>query len=131
FGSASCTQTITVNAVDNTPPTLHVPPDVNATTSTCTATLDDELGVATAEDNCTSSVNITRTGVPRVACPTPSDPTRTCESFVFPTGTTIITYTATDAAGNSTSGTQRVTVTEDPPVPPTIDAPADITLYTG
>jgi len=131
FGSASCTQTITVNAVDNTPPTLHVPPDVNATTSTCTATLDDELGVATAEDNCTSSVHITRTGVPRVACPTPSDPNRTCESFVFPTGTTIITYTSTDAAGNSTSGTQRVTVTEDPPVPPTIDAPADITLYTG
>jgi len=131
FGSASCTQTITVNATDNQPPTLHVPPDVNATTDSCTATLDDELGVATAEDNCTASVNITRTGVPTFTCPAPGDPNRQCESFVFPTGTTNITYTATDAAGNITSGVQHVTVTESPAVPPTIDAPANVTLYTG
>ena len=130
-GSASCTQKITVQATDNQPPTLHVPPDVNATTDSCSALLDDELGVATAEDNCTASVNIVRTGVPRVACPIPGNPGRTCESFIFPTGTTIITYTATDAAGNSTSGTQRVTVTESPAVPPTITAPAAVTLFTG
>jgi len=130
-GSASCTQKITVNATDNQAPTLHVPADVSATTDSCTATLDDELGVATAEDNCTASVNITRTGIPRVGCPTPGDPGRTCESFVFPTGTTIITYTATDAAGNSTSGIQHVTVTENPAIPPTITPPAAVTLYTG
>lgn len=129
---SSCTQTITISSsgADSEPPTLHVPPDVNATTSSCTATLDDELGVATAEDNC-GSASVSRSGVPTFSCPTPENPGRQCESFVFPTGTTIITYTATDNAGNSTTGTQRVTVTEDPPVNPTITAPNDVTLYTG
>jgi uncharacterized repeat protein (TIGR01451 family) len=131
LGSASCTQKIHVNAVDTEAPTLTVPPDVNATTSSCSATLDDELGVATATDNCTSSVNITRTGVPTFACPTPTDPNKRCESFVFPTGTTIITYTAKDAAGNTTVGTQRVTVLESPAIPPTVVAPADLTVNTG
>ncbi len=131
FGSVSCTQTITVNATDTTPPTLHVPPNVSTTASTCSATLDDELGVATAEDNCTQSVDIKRTGVPRVPCPIPGDPGRTCESFVFPTGTTIVTYTAKDAAGNTTVGTQSVTVLEDPAIPPTITPPGTVTLYTG
>jgi hypothetical protein len=129
---ASCTQSITITSsgADNVPPTLHVPPDVSATTDSCTATLDDELGVATAEDNC-GTTTISRSGVPTFACPTPSDPNRRCESFVFPTGTTIITYTATDSAGNSTTGTQRVTVTESPAVNPTITAPADVSVNTG
>lgn len=129
--TASCTQRITVNATDTEPPVLTVPPDVNTETSSCTATVDDELGVATATDNCSSSVNITRSGVPTFSCPTPSDPNRQCESFVFPTGTTIITYTATDSAGNSTTGTQRVVVTENPAVPPTVMAPSDVTVNTG
>jgi uncharacterized repeat protein (TIGR01451 family) len=128
--SASCTQTVTVTGTDTTPPTLNVPPNVSATTSTCTATLDDELGVATADDDC-GTVNITRTGVPTFACPTPQDPNKQCESFVFPTGTTIITYTATNSSGLSTTGMQTVTVTEDPTINPTITAPADVTLYTG
>jgi len=130
---ASCIQTITVTpsqTADSTPPTLNVPGNVSATTSSCTATLDDELGVATASDNC-GTASITRTGVPRVACPIPGDPGRTCESFVFPTGTTVITYTATDTAGNATVGTQTVTVTESPAVPPTITAPAGFSVNTG
>ncbi|MFZ0064366.1 MAG: HYR domain-containing protein [Pyrinomonadaceae bacterium] len=127
----SCTHTITVNSTgDSTPPTLTVPPNVSATTSTCTALLDDELGVATAEDSC-STVTITRSGVPTFTCPIPGDPNHQCESFVFPTGTTIITYTAKDASNNTTTGTQTVTVTEDPAVAPTISAPGDVTLYTG
>ncbi len=95
--------------------------------------LDDEQFVATAEDNgsCGSAVTISRTGIPRVACPIPGDPLRTCESFVFPTGTTVVTYTATDASGNSTSGTQLVTVNESPNIPPTITAPNDVTVFTG
>ncbi|HEY0322915.1 MAG TPA: HYR domain-containing protein [Pyrinomonadaceae bacterium] len=129
---ASCTQVIHVTTSgggDTTPPTLNVPPNVSTTTNTCSALLDDELGVATADDNCTSSVNITRTGVPRVACP--SDLINGCESFIFQTGVTTITYTATDAAGNSTVKTQTVTVTEATPVPPTISAPPNVTLNTG
>ena len=130
--TASCTQTVTVTGTDTTPPTLTVPPNVSTTTSSCTATLDDELGVASAEDeDCGGGVSISRTGIPQVACPTPQNPNQTCDSFVFPTGTTIITYTATNASGLSTTGTQTVTVTEDPAVNPTVSAPADVTLFTG
>ena len=119
---ASCSQTVTVTAgtgSDTTPPTLVVPANVSTTTSSCTATLDDELGTAEASDggSCGGSVTITRSGVPA--------------NFVFPTGTTIITYTATDAAGNTATGIQQVTVTESPAIPPTIDAPAGVTAYTG
>jgi uncharacterized repeat protein (TIGR01451 family) len=116
---ASCNQVITVNSTgsDTTPPTLNVPANINTTTTSCSLVLDDELGVATADDNCSSSVSIVRTGVP--------------VGFVFPTGTTTITYTATDGSGNHTTGTQTVTVLESPAVPPTITAPADLTFNTG
>jgi uncharacterized repeat protein (TIGR01451 family) len=119
---ASCTQNVTVIAgsgSDTTPPVLTVPPNVSVTTSSCTATLDDELGVASATDTgaCAGSVTITRTGVPA--------------NFVFPTGTTTIIYTATDAAGNTATGLQLVTVTESPAVPPTVTAPADVSANTG
>lgn len=115
----SCTQNVNVSGGDTTPPVLNVPANVSVTTSTCSATLDEELGVATADDDC-GTVNITRTGIPQIPCPIPGNPTRTCDSFVFPTGTTIITYTATNSSGLSTTGTQTVTVTESPAVPPTI-----------
>ncbi|HKY41582.1 MAG TPA: PxKF domain-containing protein [Pyrinomonadaceae bacterium] len=132
-GSASCTQIITVIGNDTTAPTLHVPANIVTSTNQCSILLDDEQFGATAEDDgtCGSSVTISRTGIPRVACPVPGDPNRTCESFVFPTGTTIVTYTATDASGNSTSGTQTVTVNENPNIPPTIDAPQNLTVFTG
>ncbi len=128
----SCIQRISVGgANDTTPPTLHVPASISLPTSSCSVLLDDELGVATAEDSCSSAVTISRTGIPTVACPTPGDPNRQCESFFFPTGTTVITYTATDGSGNVTTGTQTVTLTETPAIPPTITAPADLNLTTG
>ncbi|MFY9621690.1 MAG: HYR domain-containing protein [Pyrinomonadaceae bacterium] len=131
--SASCNQTVTVTGDDTTPPTLNVPPSITTSTSECSVLIDEENFNATAEDDgaCGSTVNISRTGIPRVPCPAPGDPGRTCESFVFPTGTTVVTYTATDASGNSTSGTQTVTVNENPNQPPTITAPDDLTVNTG
>ncbi len=130
LGQVSCTQTITITSSgDTTPPTLNVPPDLSVTTNTCSALLDDELGVATASDNC-STVSITRTGVPTTPCPIPGNPTRTCETFVFPVGTTDVTYTARDAQGNTTVGVQHVTVHE--PTPPTFTfVPASLTINTG
>ena len=132
-GTASCTQVITVIGTDTTAPTLNVPPNIVTSTDQCSVLLDDEQFVATAQDDgsCGSTVTISRTGIPRVACPVPGDPGRTCESFVFPTGTTVVTYTATDASGNSTTGTQSVTVNESPNIPPTITAPADLTGATA
>ncbi len=132
-GRASCTQIITVIGTDTTPPTLTTPANIVTSTGQCSVLLDEEQFVATGQDSgqCGSSVTITRTGIPRVACPVPGDPNRTCESFVFPTGTTVVTYTATDSSGNSTSGTQTVRVNENPNTPPTITAPVDVTVNTG
>jgi uncharacterized repeat protein (TIGR01451 family) len=128
--SASCEQTVTITSTSGgAAPTLDVPPSVTVTTSSCSATLDDELGVATADSSC-GTVNITRTGIPQIPCPIPGNPGRTCDSFVFPTGTTVITYTAT-GPGGTTTGTQTVTVLESPATSPTITAPADLTLNTG
>jgi len=131
IGSVSCTETITITTTGDTiPPVLTIPPDLNVTTTTCTALLDDELGVATATDNCTPSVSITRTGIPQVSCPIPGNPTRMCDSFIFPVGTTDITYTATDASGNTAIGIQHVTVHEL--TPPTFTfVPGNLTVNTG
>jgi len=117
LGNASCNQRIHVTAVDIDPPALSVPPDVTVFTTSCSAVLDDELGVATATDNCSGSVSVIRTGVP--------------PNFVFPTGTTNVTYTAMDAAGNATTRVQHVTVLESPAVRPTIAPPPDVTVNTG
>ena len=127
-GSASCTQIITVIGNDTEPPTLNVPPSITTSTDQCTVLLDDEQFVATAEDGgeCGSNVTISRTGMPQIACPVPGNPNRTCDSFHFPTGTTVVTYTATDSSGNSTTGNQTVTVNENPNQPPTITAPNDL-----
>jgi uncharacterized repeat protein (TIGR01451 family) len=101
----SATQSVTV--VDDTPPTITAPPGVTVGTgpgaTSCTAIVSDAaLGTATAQDNC--SVTVTRAGVPA--------------GNVFPKGTTVITWTATDGSGNHTTATQSVTVVDD--TPPTI-----------
>jgi uncharacterized repeat protein (TIGR01451 family) len=128
---ASCTQVITVNGNGgNTPPALEVPPDVEVLTDSCTALVDDELGVATAKSACGLSVKISRTGVPtRIVIIRGVPVVR--ETFVFPVGTTVITYKATDSSGNVTTGTQRVVVRERSATPPTIQAPPDLVLQTG
>ena len=101
---------------DTTPPVLTVPPPVTATTgpgaTTCDAHVADAtLGTATATDNCSTCVTITRSGVPA--------------GNIFPLGTTNITYTAKDGAGNTSTGTQAVTVLDN--TPPVVTAPPDVT----
>jgi hypothetical protein len=115
LGQVSCVQTIRVRTADTDPPILSIPADITTTTMTCVALLDDELGVATAVDNC--GVTVVRTGVPA--------------DFVFPTGTTSITYTATDAAGNTATAVQHVHVLELPSIRPMITPPPDVTVSTG
>ncbi|HEX6177095.1 MAG TPA: HYR domain-containing protein, partial [Thermoanaerobaculia bacterium] len=115
LGLVSCVQTIRVRTRGTQIPVLTIPPDITRTTAACFTILDDELGVATAEDNC--AVTIVRTGVP--------------PNFVFPTGTTNITYTATDAAGNTATGVQRIQIIETPAIRPTITPPPDVTVNTG
>ncbi len=119
FGrTATCTQRITVTGGacpgDTTPPVITAPANISvgtgADSSGCSVAIEDsELGEATATDDCPSGVTITRTGVPA--------------GGVFPKGTTVITYTATDTSGLQATATQTVTVVDD--TKPIIVAPAD------
>jgi hypothetical protein len=114
--SAEATVSITVN--DTVAPTITAPANVTVGTGagavSCGAIVSDgQLGTATADDN-SGSVNVSRDGVP--------------SGNVFPVGTTTVTYTATDAAGNSASATQTVTVIDD--TAPALTAPGPTTVAT-
>ncbi|HEX8889942.1 MAG TPA: HYR domain-containing protein [Pyrinomonadaceae bacterium] len=113
--SASATQTITVT--DPTPPTITAPAAVTAYTganaTSCSAVVSDaQLGSATASDNC-GTATVTRS---------PSGNT-------FAVGDTTITWTATDAAGNTATATQIVTVVDN--TPPTLTTPPNVVADTA
>ena len=97
FGNKTVkTQTVTVSDLEK--PTLTAPPNVVRAVSpgaTSVVVTNAELGSPVASDNA-GGVTVTRSGVPA--------------GNVFSLGTTTITYTAIDAAGNVTIVTQRVTV---------------------
>jgi len=108
--SAAATISITVN--DTIAPSISAPANVTVNTgpnaTTCGSVVTDaQLGTGNASDNA-GNVSIERSGVP--------------SGNVFPVGTTTITYTATDGAGNSTPATQTVTVIDN--TAPTLSAPA-------
>jgi Ca2+-binding RTX toxin-like protein len=88
FGASdSCESTVIV--ADETPPVFtSVPADIS--TTTCGS---PSLGTPTATDNCDASVTITNNAPAQ-----------------FPPGTTLVTWTATDDAGNVTTATQSVTL---------------------
>ncbi|MET0000115.1 MAG: HYR domain-containing protein [Candidatus Thiodiazotropha lotti] len=103
--SGTATQTVIVE--DTTAPVITAPADVSVT-ETPPATV--AIGTATATDIFTVTIT--------------SDAPAT-----FPAGTTVVTWTATDANGNSSSATQNVTVTAPADTtPPVVTAPADITI---
>ena len=115
--SSEATVSITVN--DTVAPSITAPANVSVGTgagavSCGTVVTEAQLGTATANDN-SGSVNVARSGVP--------------SGNVFPVGTTTITYTATDAAGNSAPATQTVTVFDN--TAPSLTAPAPTTFATS
>jgi DNA/RNA endonuclease G (NUC1) len=113
--SAAATVSITVK--DTVAPAITAPANVTVNTgegakSCGTVVTEAQLGTATASDNA-GNVSIARNGVP--------------SGSVFPVGTTTITYIATDAAGNSTSATQIVTVIDN--TAPTLTVPAPTSVF--
>lgn len=113
----SSEDTVSINVVDTTDPTIDAPDNLSVNTgpgaTTCGVFISDEqLGEATASDGCSTSVIITRTGVPA--------------GNNFPVGQTIITYTADDGHGHTKNDTQVVTVVDN--TAPTLSVPADITV---
>jgi gliding motility-associated-like protein len=110
--AVSCSFTVTV--ADNQAPTFdNCPADITVSNFFNTCYQQVYWPTVTASDNCgTAGVVVTTTHAP---------------GFVFNVGTTTVTYTATDVAGNSTTCTFNVTV-NDTQVPTIQNCPADITV---
>jgi hypothetical protein len=95
----NATQAVTI--VDTTPPLFaSVPPDVAL--NDCKAA---DLGLPTATDDCAGAVAFTNNAPP-----------------IFPVGPTVVTWTAHDVSGNTTTAAQNVTVTDT--VPPALSCVA-------
>ena len=101
--SSSGIQKVTVT--DKTAPVLKVPGNISVEATARRTPVD--IGQATAED--IFKVNVISNG-----------------TGDYPLGRTIVTWTATDANGNATTGTQEITVTDK--TPPEIAPPKDVTV---
>jgi hypothetical protein len=117
MNTATTSVLLTAGGSDTTAPVVTAPATVTVPAGpTCAAVVSDaQLGTATAHDNCSECVVIVRSGVP--------------PGNIFPAGTTVVTYTASDGHGNSAAATQNVTVTDSNP--PAITAPANIVTSAG
>ncbi|MCH6202048.1 HYR domain-containing protein [Aquiflexum sp. LQ15W] len=107
-------QTITVN--DSEAPAVTAPANINIQLLAGQESATDvDLGVPITSDNC---------GVAEVSNNAPAS---------FPTGTTTVTWTATDDRGNTATDNQTVTVlpADTETELPTVTAPADILVDTG
>ena len=95
--AASCGQTITI--VDDVPPVITCPVgiSVKADAGSCSASVD--VGMATATDNCDQDVGVGGIRDDGLAL---TDP--------YPVGTTLITWTATDACGLTDTCEQTISV---------------------
>ncbi len=97
--TATATQIVTV--VDNIPPSVTCPANISVSaTSVAGAVVTYSAPVGT--DNCPGATTTLTAGLP--------------SGSTFPIGTTTVTYTVTDAAGQSVSCSFTVTVTCVPPV---------------
>lgn len=106
--TSSNIDTVVITVQDTTAPVLTVPSDIEIEATGELTVVD--IGTATATDAADLDVSISNNA--------PQS---------FPLGETVVTWTATDDAGNSSTATQTITVTE--PVdetPPVITVPADI-----
>lgn len=103
----SATQDVTVT--DTTAPTVTAPADVQADSAGALTMVN--IGTATASDLVDNN--------PAISNDAPA--------AGFPEGTTVVTWTATDASGNAATATQMVTVSPPSNGPLVITAPANIT----
>jgi len=110
--TALATQLVTVQ--DRQPPTVTAPPDLSTTTGPGQATASVDPGSATASDNCPGSTVVGVRGDGRAL------------NAPYPVGQTSITWTGTDASGNTAAAAQTVTVADREP--PVLSVPADFTV---
>lgn len=111
-GGNETTRSFNVTVEDREAPSISGPADLNLTIQAGSSGASNvSLGNPTVTDN----------------CDTPSISNNAPE--IFPTGLTVVLWTAEDAAGNQSTAEQRITVTaEQLPTLPTIQAPAPIQI---
>jgi gliding motility-associated-like protein len=113
-GTNGCSATslpIVVFIGDNTAPVISAPLNITTTPNLGCEAIGVALGTPITSDNC---------GVASVINDAPS---------IFPIGPTVVTWTVTDNAGNSSTATQVVTVIDNSA--PTVQAPADVTVVSN
>jgi hypothetical protein len=110
MNSASCT--FTVDVADTEDPTINCPLDINQSTDVgvCGATVN--YSVPSTSDNCPGETLALTSGQ--------------ASGTLFAPGTHTVTYTATDAVGNTSSCSFTITVTDNEA--PTITCPADLSM---
>lgn len=111
FGGQLRSTLIVAPPADTTAPVVNVPGNITINTSPGLAT-----GVATYSVTATDNVGVT-SGPDRTAGP--------ASGTAFPLGTTTVTHTATDAAGNTGTGSFTVTVVDNEM--PVVTVPSNIT----
>jgi hypothetical protein len=111
---ASCSFNVTV--ADNQTPAISCPADVTANTSPNSCDANVNTGTPTVSDN---DPNVTVSGTRSDSQPMGAP---------YPKGTTTITWTATDTAGNSASCQQAVTVNDATAPVVTLNGPASMTV---
>ncbi len=125
INSASCTYSVRVE--DHTGPAISCPANQNiVATSGCSA-VSAPWADATASDNCTIA---SITGPTMISGPSPVtfSGNSSARMGTFPAGVTIVGYTATDGASNTSTCTFMVFVKENSA--PTIACPSSITVNT-
>ncbi|TAF33325.1 MAG: HYR domain-containing protein, partial [Cytophagales bacterium] len=113
LGAANQTCSFTVTINEPVPPSITCPATQTITLSAaCTGTLGNYISLATVSDNCTATASIAVTQSPAAG------------TALSGAGTTIVTLTATDAAGNTANCTFNVNRVDN--TLPTITCPANV-----
>ena len=124
--AASCTTTFTVT--DNTPPAISCAGNITANAgSNCSASI--AIPKPVFSDNCGIVTKLTWVMTGTTTGSSSSGGINYIGTKTFNKGITTITYTAKDAAGNSSSCSFRVTVNDN--TAPSIKCPSNITVSAG
>ncbi len=112
--TANCTAEVIIQ--DNAPPIIECPDDlpVSCTMDNLLQVINEWLNTCQAVDECDENVFISNDF---------NQSTYSCEG-----SPTTVTFTATDACGNTSTCSADITPTEDPPTPLTIDCPNNLML---
>ncbi|MEN9640315.1 MAG: hypothetical protein RLZZ262_2184, partial [Bacteroidota bacterium] len=124
--TANCSFTVTV--VDNIAPTISCPANIGVFTSTTSCSASVAVSNPTFADNC-AVTRLTWAMTGATVATSPGTGINYVGTYTFNLGTTAITYTARDAAGNIVTCSFNVTVTDN--VAPTISCPGNASLNTS